>query len=307
MIHLVTLNPALDLSLLLQEPHSGKIGKLPESGVEAGGKALNIARFLKGSGTAATLWLGTGGGDHPTHVLYRSLLKKEGLAARFLSAQAPIRMNAVLESHRHAKKYNHPGHKLPSGLFVKLLPAVARTNTVVLTGRLPKGMKDSTYSDWIGVFNRRDIRTVVDTSGKALKSALAAKPWFFKVNCFELSEALGRKFASLADVTRAIPSFLKSGLAHGAVTHGAQGALLWKEGEVIRVSSSQKIGRAFVVGAGDGFLAGYLKGIDSKMSFVDSAKLACATATVVAMKGIMGFDAGSVAEQLKKVRIKKIT
>lgn len=306
MIHLVTLNPALDLSLHLQEPLSGKIGKIPESDMEAGGKALNIARFLKPAGIPVTLWLGTGGGEHPTHVLYRSLLKKEGLTARFMSAIAPIRMNAIVENEKLSKKYNHPGHKLPPGIFFKLLPAVARTDLVVLTGRLPKGMKDSIYAGWIGVFNRRGVRTVVDTSGKPLKDALEAKPWFFKVNRFELSEALGRKFTSLADIAKALPGLLKSGLTHGAVTNGPEGALLWREGEVLKAASAQKVGRAFVVGAGDGFLAGYLKGIEAKKDLADCARLACAFATVVAMKGIKGFDTGSAVGQFKKVKVTKI-
>src|SRR5258708_8326581 len=90
MIHLVTLNPALDLSLQLEEPSRGKIGNLLQAKVEAGGKALNIARFLKKWGIRPVTWLGTGGENHPTHVLYRSLLHKEGLAVRFLGAEAPI-------------------------------------------------------------------------------------------------------------------------------------------------------------------------------------------------------------------------
>ena len=70
MIHLVTLNPALDLDLSLKDPASGKIGKVLESDVEAGGKALNVARFLRKEKIKSKIWMGTGGGDHPTHILF---------------------------------------------------------------------------------------------------------------------------------------------------------------------------------------------------------------------------------------------
>src|ERR1051326_2028904 len=105
MIHLVTLNPALDCFYQVEEPVTGKIGKVWEARMEAGGKAVNVARFLNKWKSPAATWLGTGGGTHSTHVLYRSLLREEGLQARFLSDQAPIRLNLVIQDQKKSKKY----------------------------------------------------------------------------------------------------------------------------------------------------------------------------------------------------------
>jgi len=305
MIHLVTLNPALDLSLEVRESREGKIGELKEAGFSAGGKGVNIARFLKAWGLPALSWLGTGGGNHPTHRLYRSLLGKEGLSAKFLSDKAPVRINAVSSDGRSSRKYNHPGTKLPPGVFLKLLPSVARKDTVVLTGRLPGGMKESTYADWIKVFRKRGVRTVIDTSGKPLAEALKSGPSFFKVNLIEFSEACGRKFKGLDPVRRVIPIFLRHDLSHGAVTNGAEGALVWGEGRVLRVSAP-KARKGLVVGAGDAFLAGYLRAWEAGKGLEERAGLACAAASVVAFAGISGFRAPLAAAARKTVKVREL-
>jgi 1-phosphofructokinase len=307
MIHLVTLNPALDLSLQFQEPSQGKIGKLVEAKMEAGGKALNVARFLKKWGIRPLTWLGTGGEDHPTHVLYRSLLKKEGLAVRFLGGEAPIRFNAVVESGKTSKKYNHPGFEQDLKSFGRLHRMVKKNDLLVLTGRLPQGMNPALYGSWIKAFNRKGVRTVVDTSGTALREALAAKPWFFKVNLFEFSEAIHRKLSSLKQVVHLVPGLIRSGLLQGAITNGAEGSILWQAQHVCRVKSAQVVKNSLVVGAGDAFLAGYLKGIQSRKSFEECVKLACAAGTTVALSGISGFKTSLFQKQLKKVKVRNLS
>lgn len=307
MIHLVTLNPALDLELGLKDPAQGKIGEVLHYDLEAGGKALNIARFFRKSGADWTVWLGAGGGSHPTHLLFQALLKREGLPVRYLSSKAPIRLNVVTEMGEKKQKYNHPGFELDLTDFGKLDRSVKRGDLIVLTGRLPQGMSPALYQAWVDAFNRKGVWTAVDTSGKALYEVLQAKPWFFKVNLAELSEALGWTVPGLFAVpTLRRTVLVKAGLVHGAVTDGANGAVVWNEEEILSVKYSGKAAKGFVVGAGDAFLAGYLKGIHQNKSLKDRAILACATATAVAQSGIMDFDPRLVSRLVKNVKVKKV-
>lgn len=304
MIHLVTLSPALDLFLRLEEPAAGKIGQVLEARMEAGGKALNVARFVKKWRMPALTWLGTGGGSDPTHVLYAALLKAEGLSARFLSSKAPIRINAVVGRRGETRKYNHPGFELDLESFARLQDAVRKEDAVLLTGRLPRGMNPGLYGAWVRLFNRKGVRTLVDTSGKALAEALRAKPWFFKVNLQELSEALGKDIPGLPALPRLLGDKLKPmGLDHGAVTDGAKGAVVWKKEVAYFVRSSRPVRNRFVVGAGDGFLAGFWKGLETGKALKDCARLACAAGTAVALTGIRDFNPGQVAKALKSVKI----
>jgi fructose-1-phosphate kinase PfkB-like protein len=311
LIHLLSLNPALDFFFELEKPKSGrvglagKVGTLSGASVEAGGKALNAARFLKKMRVPAATWLGTGGGSDPTHLLFKALVQVEGLKVRFLSEKEPIRFTAVLTTAKQSHKYNHPGFELDLSGFGKFLQTVKRGDVLVLTGRLPGGMNDALYASWIKAFKKRGVKVVLDTSGPALSKALAQIPWFFKVNLFEFSEALKIRVPNLKKFSKLLPRLIHAGLLHGAVTHGAEGAVVWNGPEAYWVKSSAK-SKGLVVGAGDGFLAGYLKGLQARKSFKESARLASAAALTVAQKGIMGFDAKELAKNLKTVKAVKL-
>lgn len=306
MIHLVTLNPALDLTLQLAEPSKGKIGEVLDSQMEPGGKALNIARFLKKWALPALTWLGPGDGNHPTHVLYRNLLNDENLKARFLGDKAPIRMNVVLAKGYKTKKYNHSGYE-PQGLSLSRLNKTVKPGDLfALTGRLPKSLKPVLFGTWVKELKKKGVRVVLDTSGAALFEGLKAKPWFFKVNLHELSEALGQKIPNLGSAPALSRNILvRMGITHGAVTDGANGAVVWEGREAYWVRYSGHAVKQFVVGAGDGFLAGYLKGFHIKNGLKDRAVLACAAATAVAQSGIMGFTPKLALKLMKSVTVKR--
>ena len=205
-----------------------------------------------------------------------------------------------------ARKYNHPGFELDLTDFAQLDKGLQKEDLLVLTGRLPHGMNPELYGSWIRAFGRKGIKTLVDTSGLALRKALEARPWFFKVNLFEFSDAFRQKFSSLDQIISRLPLLLKSGLLHGAVTNGPDGAVVWNGPMACRVHSTHKAKRRMVVGAGDGFLAGYLRGLDARKNFFECAKLACATGTAVAGTGIMDFDPRLVSQFLKSVKVTRL-
>jgi len=305
-IHLVSLNPALDISFALEEPSTGKIGKVLDASAEPGGKALNVGRFLKKFKTPSTVWLGTGGGSDPTHVFYRALLNQEKLKVEFLSSKAPIRFNLTLHTRARSAKYNHSGFETELTGFSKFVSRVKKRDLLVLTGKLPKGVNESLYASWIETFNKKGVQTIVDASGKPLLHALKAKPWFFKSNLFEISEALGRRIKTLKEAEGLVKkNWLKASFRHGALTDGSSGAIVWKDRECYLVQGP-KVSSALVVGAGDGFLAGYLKGVNTGKGLKESAALASACGAVVAAAGIHGFTSEKVSKQLKQIKMRRV-
>jgi 1-phosphofructokinase len=302
----VSLNPALDLFFDLEKPTFGKIGKVINAKVEPGGKALNVARVLKKFKTPSTVWLGTGGGSDPSHVLYRSLLAQKKLKALFLSRKMPIRLNLVTRIRQEAHKYNHAGFETDLSDFSRLLAKVRKNDTLVLTGRLPKGVNDSLYASWIETFNRKGVKTVVDASGKSLLHAIKAKPWFFKSNLFEISEAMGQRIQNLKQAQVLVrKNWLKSSFRHGALTDGSSGAILWKDQECYLIQTP-KVASALVVGAGDGFLAGYLYGLRKGKDLKEAATWAGAFGATVAAGGIQGFRREEVFSFYKRVKVRRL-
>jgi fructose-1-phosphate kinase PfkB-like protein len=304
MIHLLTLNPAIDLEFDIRKPVQGKIGSIQKFELTAGGKALNVARFLKALKVPARAWFGAGAGDDSTHVLYRSLLKKEGLHVHFLPNVQPIRFNLVLHEKNESAKHNHPGFQFAGGkaLLQTLKSQLKKGDLLVLTGRLPKG-NEGLYAGLIRYFNPRQVKTVVDTSGFGLKKALEQRPWFWKVNLHEFAEAWGGQWPHLKKVQTLVPLFRKKGLSHGAITHGIQGAVLWDLRQAFWVRSEIHFKSRLVIGAGDGFLAGYLAAFQAGLDLKTRSRWASAAAATVADYGIQGFKAASFKQNLTKVQI----
>jgi 1-phosphofructokinase family hexose kinase len=307
LIHLLTLNPALDFFFKVQKPRQGKIGLSQHSYVEAGGKALNIARFMKKWGIPRVVWLGAGGGKHPSNRLYRNLLEEEGLTARFLESDVPVRSNLVVNSGQGAAKYNHPGFRLKGKILEPMIRKVRPGDFLILTGRLPLGLSVDFYKKALRRFGRRGVFCFLDTSGKPLANALRGRPWFFKVNLFEISQALNLKISNVQQVSGIVETvFLARGLNFGVITDGARGAIVWKNRKIFRVVSHVRKPKGLVVGAGDAFLAGFLKGLCEKKSLEDCARLGAAAGAVVAKYGIQGFNPRLVSKQLKKVCVKNM-
>jgi|GEM_PF-1144781 len=300
MIHLFSPAPALDLEAVVRPPVSGKIGALGQWSFSPGGKAVNLARFLRAWKMNGRLTLGSGGGTDPSHVLYAALLRREGLRASYVDPVAPIRLNLVTHQPESSSKYNHSGFPLSAKSLAtyerETLARLKRGDTWVLAGRVPFGASLERVPAWVKRLERQGVRCVVDTSGLLLKALLKASPSFLKVNLHEIGEALGREIDSLEDLLAMLPSLQSRGLRHGAVTDGDRGALLWDGAEIAlalppKVRASSRV----VVGAGDAFLAGYLKAWRDHASLTERARWAVASGACVAKDGIDGFDPRLVA------------
>jgi 1-phosphofructokinase len=234
-------------------------------------------------------------------------MRREGLKPSYLDRVAPIRVNLVTDGDGPARKYNHPGHPLGAAAlraYGRGLRRLRRGDLWVLTGRVPPGVPEGLPARWVRDLERRGVRCAVDASGRPLAALLKARPSFVKVNLFELGEALGRGSGSLEDLLDVLPALHRRGLRHGAVTDGAQGVLAWEGPEVVR-AAPPRLPRttAPVVGAGDAFLAGYLRAWRMGLDLRGRVRSACGAGAAVAERGVLGFDPRRAEALSRKTRI----
>jgi len=295
MIHLVTLNPSLDLHFELDPASRGKVGAVRGQSIRPGGKGLNLARFLSRMKVPFRCWVAGAGLAHPTQRLYRELLRlgEPGLPVGNLPVSAPVRFNLHLSRGGAFEKHNHPGHALSPTELRSLRDLLFRRtrpgDAVVLTGRLPAGTPEDTYREWILRFQSQGRAIILDTSGEPLRKALEARPFFVKVNLFEMGQALGTGFRDLGSFRPRIPALIRRGIVRGAVTEGARGAIAWDGAEILRLKSPDPVRSPGVVGAGDGFLAGWLAGFSVGLPLEERARFAAACGARVARSGIWKF------------------
>src|SRR5690606_35624306 len=97
---------------------------------------------------------------------------------------------------------------------------------VVLCGSLPPAVPADQYAVMVSMLRSRGRPVAVDTSGEALRLAVAAGPDLVKPNRHELGEVVGGELATVADVLAAAHEVHRSGVGQVLVSLGADGALL---------------------------------------------------------------------------------
>ena len=198
----VTLNPAVDETVTIDEFVLGDVNRCGFGSLDAGGKGLNASRVIRRLGRD-TLALGFVGGV--TGAMIRSQLDAEGVRHAFDDVREMTRLNIMLFEDLSARRTRVylPGPHVDGARIADLrrrLEELTPGSVVVLGGSLPPGLPDTTYADLVRWLRGRGVRAVVDTSGAPLARALSACPALVKPDVEEAAEALGRSIADDADM-----------------------------------------------------------------------------------------------------------
>jgi 1-phosphofructokinase len=149
---------------------------------------------------------------------------------------------------------------------------------VVLSGALPRTAPVDWYGRVVEHCKAHQIKTVLDTSGDALREGIQACPEVVKPNLVELEELVGRPLKSAEEVLTAAQQFIVQGVSTVLMSMGAEGLLVTSQEGMYRVQIPRVSVRS-TVGAGDTTVAGFLHATFSGMNFSDSLRFAAAAGT----------------------------
>ena len=259
MIVTVTLNPSLDRTIEVDVLTRGAVIRARSARLDPGGKGVNVSRALlaNGVGSAAVVAVGGADGDQ-----LRRLLETEGLRVHAVRVGGRTRSNVtIVEPGGVVTKLNEPGGPLSPGELDEVGAAVAgaagSASWIVGCGSLPPGVPDGTYALMCRRFAAGGVRVAVDTSGPALRAAVAAAPDLVKPNREELAEAAGGPVDTVADAVEAAEQLRTWGARAVLVSLGPQGAVL-VDGDGVLTGEAPVARPRSTVGAGDALLAGFL-------------------------------------------------
>ena len=266
MIVTVTLNPSLDRTIEVDRLARGCVQRVTAARLDPGGKGVNVARALLANSVPALAVLPVAGAEGDQLV---ALLKQEGVDGAVVPVLGRTRSNiAIAEADGAVTKLNEPGASLSADdlevLAGKVLAVAVPGTWVVLCGSLPPGLQDDAYAILTHRFVTAGLRVAVDSSGPALRAAVAAGPELVKPNADELAEAVGRPLHSRSAVVDAARELQQLGARTVLVSLGSDGAILVDEFVVAGESPVDE--PRSTVGAGDALLAGFLAGRSSGMS-----------------------------------------
>ena len=228
MIVTLTLNPSLDRTIEVVELVRGAMVRASAARLDPGGKGVNVSRALAAHGVATRAVLPRSGpeGEHLT-----DLLAGAGIDVAAVPVSGTTRSNvALVVPDGTVTKINEPGSLLHEsevdGIVTAVRDAAADADWVVASGSLPPGVPDEFYARLCQLFAGTAVRVAVDTSGPALKAALAAQPALVKPNRDELAEAAGYPVETLGDAVRAAQDLRAAGAAAVLASLAADGAVL---------------------------------------------------------------------------------
>ncbi len=272
MIVTLTPNPSVDRTVSITTLQRGEVQRATASRIDPGGKGVNISRALTAHKARTLAVLPAGG---PEGHLLAELLGEAGIDVSAVPIEGSIRANiALVEPDGTTTKINEPGPHLSAAEIGALFACaeatlVGQPSWLVGSGSLPPGVDEDLYAELVQRCHDAGVRVAIDTSGQALRHAVAAGPDLIKPNLEELEELVDRSLSTLGDVLTACTDLVTHRVATVVVSMGRHGALLVTS-SVIAHAVAPVSTPLSTVGAGDALLAGYLYATGSGSTSVDA-------------------------------------
>jgi 1-phosphofructokinase/tagatose 6-phosphate kinase len=296
MIITVTLNAAIDRTLLVPNFQLGHRHRASTSLSSAGGKGINVARALKRLGIPVVC-TGLAGGRTGVQLVER--LTSEGLLNDFVRIRGESRTStAVIDPTSNVyTEINEWGPEVEelelATLREKLVYLMRGAEFVVFSGSLPRGVDDNFYLDVIRDANRRGVPTVLDAEGEPLRRGIDGEPYLVTPNVREAEQLVGHEFGADDDMSAALDAIVALGARNVMVTSEGGCLAYFREDrtehhlEVV----SPRLEPVSKVGSGDALLAGFLAARMSGKSIEEALRAGVATGAASVLEAGAGrFD-----------------
>jgi 1-phosphofructokinase/tagatose 6-phosphate kinase len=312
MIVTVTLNAAVDRTLLVPNFQLGQRHRASVGLLSAGGKGINVARALKRLG-GPVVCTGLAGGRNGTLLVEE--LTQEGILNDFVRIRGESRTStAVLDPTANTyTEINEWGPEVAEDeldtLREKLAYLTQGAEFVVFAGSLPRGVDPEFYPEAIRDAGRRHQLTVVDTDGEGLRLALGAEPYLVAPNVREAEALVGHEFVDEEDLATGLDEIADLGARNVLITlESGCYALLREDRTEFRLRArAPELEAVSTIGAGDTLLAGFLAARVAGRSFEDAVRSAVATgAASVLEPGPGRFDPREASRLTPLVSIERL-
>jgi 1-phosphofructokinase len=261
-IHTITLNPSIDLTIRLERINFGEAHQLADPLEDPGGKGMNVARALEQLEMPVTSWVFLAGGRGRR---WMDLAQSGQIALEPVWLEGETRQNIKIfeDGARRQTDLNFAGAEFQGEVCMEFLMRLRNRllpgDIVIVAGSTLRGTPFSWWSDLAEVVQSKDCHLIVDMTGPGLIQIAKCNPWLIKINRDEFNDWFGLGTVSLNEMFVALQN-RESLPFHLVVTDGPNGALLWTTKRHFYKVPTIKVEVRGTVGAGDAFLAGCLAG-----------------------------------------------
>jgi len=305
----VTLNPALDKTIEIDEFRIGNVNRIAATRVDVGGKGINVSKVIKEL-QHESLALGFLGGSSGNQI--KEYLNNSNINNDFLSVKGETRTNIKIidkinNTHTDINE-NGPSVTLEdiNNIKDKIIKHCRSESLVILSGSVPSGASSSIYGEIIKAIKNKGGKVILDADGDMLMQGIKAGPYIVKPNIDELEKAFGISIDNEAKIIETSKKILEYGVKYVVISQGSEGSIFISRDKIAKVAGL-KVEVKSTVGAGDSMVAALAIATENNYSFEETMKLACATSAANVMtEGTQTGRLIDIEELKKQVTIKYI-
>ncbi len=309
MIYTLTLNPALDRTLIVDGLKFEDANRVKQELRYAGGKGIDVSRVIHELG-GISIALGFIGGYDGMELEGR--LINEGITCDFVKIAEETRINIFIKNEGsgertslHARGPEISPHELAM-LYNKLKDLKPKPTWFIISGSLPLGISENIYEQIINLMRTRGIKVFLDADGAPFKRGIKAIPYGIKPNTFELERLAGKPMKRQRDIITYGKELARKGISLVLISMGQKGMYLFNE-QVHLKATPPKVKIRSTIGAGDASVAGFIWAHEQDEPLEECLKtaVACGTATVLT-PGTALCKKADVNRMLKRCKVEKI-
>lgn len=304
MIYTITLNPAIDRLLYLEEKmESRKTNRIREIAYDIGGKGTHAAHVMSQL-NVHHLALGFIGDVNNNK--FKKILKAKHIKDDFTVVRGQATRECYIIIDRNTtgttmltEKGMTVSEEDKYAFIENLKVKVKQDDIVLIAGSLPINFTLNDLRKLIGVLKEAGCFIACDLSGEALKLAVEMAVDFIKPNEFELNELNSTKENTIDYLKN-----LNNNIQYIVASLGEKGSYCVHDRKVYRVLPP-KVKEVNDTGAGDCFVGAFLSGLYKHLSIQETLKLASACAA----SKVMHHDSSTfcLEDALRMKELVKIT
>lgn len=309
MVITVTLNPAMDKTVSIDDFSLGKVNRIKSARYDIGGKGINVSKVLKNFNiqSKCTGFLGGIWADK-----FNTELESRGIDSSFIVIKENTRTNLKIVDYanRVYTDINEAGPVISEKEltdFVDNFANLCREGDIaVFSGGVSPNVTKDIYKTLIKIAKGKGAFVILDADGELLKYGIEAKPDIIKPNEHEFEMLLDRELKTREQLIEAAKEIQNRGIKEVLISLGEKGALYITENGSY-YGKGLKVPVKSTVGAGDSTVAAL---IYSKLEKYDKEQtlkfaIACGGASV-SLEGTEACKFEQVEELIKRVHIEKI-
>jgi 6-phosphofructokinase 2 len=286
----LTINPAIDRTIISDRIAFEDRGYILSRGEAAGGRGVNASQVIHAFG-GKTLALLTSGGEIGKHMEH--FLGGMGFPFEVVRVRAEGRANLTISDKQGLTiKLNEIGAPLEEKEVKAVRELVdarlKKAAWLMICGSTQPGVPPQFYSEIIALAKSRGVQTMLDTDGEALNHALEARPSVISPNQQEAERLLGRAIITRSQSLEAVQRIHDMGPEAVILSLGSRGALA-SSADGILEALPPRIEALCPIGAGDALAAAFVWAMEKKKPFADALRWAVAAGTATASLPGMSF------------------